>query len=218
MKQTLTIQQHELIIGTLLGDGNLQTETQGRSWRYRAIQKAEHKEYLFFKYDILKSYCTTVPIYNKILDERTLKHYEHYYFNTIVDKSFRFYGNLFYKWNNEKNKFIKLIPKNIEKFLTPAIIAYWYMDDGALKWLGKFNAMRICTDSFTLLCVKRLQKALKNKFNIETNIIIKKKNKIIVGYRLYINEKNAESFRNLIKPFLIQCMYYKVSDGFKNHL
>jgi hypothetical protein len=53
----LTNQQRDLIIGTLLGDGNLQTETQGRTWRYRALQKAEHQPYLDHKYTILKDYC-----------------------------------------------------------------------------------------------------------------------------------------------------------------
>jgi len=40
----------------------------------------------------------------------------------------------------------------------------------------------------------------------------------IIGYRIAINEKNTEKFRNLIKPYLINCMRYKVSDGNKGHL
>ena len=50
---TLTTQQKDLIFGTLLGDGNLQTANNGRTWRYRAIQKKEHKNYLFHKYQVL---------------------------------------------------------------------------------------------------------------------------------------------------------------------
>jgi len=213
----LTLKQQEFIIGTLLGDGNMQTETKGRTWRYRAIQKLDHQEYLFFKYEMLINFCNDKPIYSKIFDDRTNKFYERYYFNTKVHKCFRFYGNLFYKWNDVLNKFIKIIPKNIEKFLTPASIAYWYMDVGALNWLGKSNGMRICTDNYTLICVKRLQKALKKKFNIETKLK-KKKKKMIISFSLYINEKNSESFRELIKPYLINCMKYKVSAENKNHL
>jgi hypothetical protein len=216
MKNKLTLEQKDLIFGTLLGDANLQSFTKGKTWRYRAIHKAEHFEYILHKYEILKPYINMELIFSKIYDIRTFKYYERYYFNTLTDKSFRFFANLFYKWEN--NKFIKVIPKNIEKFLTAKAIAYWYMDDGSLKWLGKYNAMRICTDNFDLTSIKRLQKALKQKFNIITSIIKKKKNNVILGYILSINEKNSLDFIKLIEPYLIKCMRYKVADGNKYNL
>lgn len=40
---TLITIQREMIAGTLLGDGNLQTGSNGKTWRYRAVQKAAHK-------------------------------------------------------------------------------------------------------------------------------------------------------------------------------
>lgn len=214
----LTSIQKDLILGTILGDANMQTETKGITWRYRALHGIKSKEYLYFKYNILNNFCCSEPWYSKIYDERSKKTYERYSFNTIVHKSFRFYGKLFYKWSEEKQKFIKLIPRNIEIFLTPRVLAYWYMDDGALKWLNKSNGMRICTDSYTYICLIRLQKALKNKFNIETKLNKIKKNKIIVGYRIYIPEKSSIIFSELIKPYIIDCMRYKVSNGTKSHL
>jgi hypothetical protein len=44
---------------------------------------------------------------------------------------------------------VKEVPSNIASLL-PRALAYWYMDDGALKWRGKSNAVRLCTDSFTI--------------------------------------------------------------------
>ncbi len=66
-----------------------------------------------------------------------------------IDKNFLYYADLFYTYNPKTNLFIKDVPNNITKYLTPRAIAYWYMDDGALKWLGRSNAMRICTESFS---------------------------------------------------------------------
>jgi hypothetical protein len=113
---------------------------------------------------------------------------------------------------------IKDVSKNIKKYLTPCAVAYWYMDDGALKWLGRSNAMRICTESFSEHGVNRLKSALSDLYNIKTQLIRKTNQGVFVGYRLAINEKNSSPFCELIKPYLVECMRYKVSNGQKGHL
>lgn len=193
-------QQKDLLIGTLLGDGHLRSYTKGRTWLYYAIHKKAHQEYLFHKYEILKSFCKNAP---------TQKTYKRCYFNTITHNCFKHYGNLFYIYDTETNS--KIVPKKIKLFLTPRAIAYWYMDNGALKWYGRSNAMRICTEGFCEHGVFRLKSALSDVYNIETQLI--RKNNQGVGYRLAINEKNSASFCELIKPYLVDCMRYRVSDG-----
>jgi hypothetical protein len=218
----VTQEQNDLLVGTLLGDGNLQTETNGRTWRYRVLQTAEHKAYLDHKYEIFKDYCSTGPIYSEVYDERTQKTYKRWYFNSNVSNFLRFYGTMFYKYDAKLNKMVKDVPLEIEKFLTPRSVAYWYQDDGALKWLGHSNAMRICTESFSEDGVRRLQKSLKNLYGISTTTVRKTKKvnreTILVGYRIAIPENSSAAFLELIKPYLIDCMKYKVSDGNKGHL
>jgi hypothetical protein len=214
----LNQQQSDLIIGTLLGDGNLQTETKGRTWRYRALHKAEHRDYLFHKYEILKPLCESPPIYDEVFDPRTQKNYTRWYFNTVTQDCFKHFANLFYTFDKTKNKMVKDVPKNIELFLTPQAIAYMYMDDGSLKWLNHSNAMRICTESFSEAGVTRLQNALQNKFEIQTTLTPEKNNDVVIGYRISINERNSSKFRELIQSYLVDCMKYKVSDGNKGHL
>jgi len=226
----LNQEQKDLLIGTLLGDGNLQSNTKGQTWRYRALHKAKHKEYLDHKYSVLETLCSSPPSFQKIFDDRTpissqarnkakaQKNYERWFFNTRLDDCFRHYGNLFYTLDQKTNLMIKDVPKTIELFLTPKAIAYWYMDDGALKWKGKSNAMRICTESFSEEGVNRLQNALKNRYGIETTKVTKTNNNVFVGYRIGINEANSTKFRELIQPYLIDCMKYKVSDGNKGQL
>lgn len=216
---TLNQNQKDLLVGTLLGDGNLQTSNKGGTWRYRALHKLEHEEYLLHKYEIMKPFCNSPPIYSEIFDTRTEKTYKRKYFNTIVSSEFKHYGNMFYTYNAKSNKMIKDVPNTIEKLLTPRAIAYWYMDDGSLKEINRGNAMRICTESFSLEGVNRLKKALASHGIEHTSLNTKKNSKkIITGYRLIILEKSAVKFRDLIEPYLVPCMRYKVTDGNKGHL
>lgn len=221
---SLNQHQKDLLIGTLLGDGNLQTESNGRNWRYRALHTNEHKQYVDHKYEVLKPLCGSPPIYGKIYDKRTNKYYERMYFNTLSSSLLNDYAKLFYKFNYSTlpnstiSPWQKVVPQNIESLLTPRAVAYWYMDDGALKWKFRSNGMRICTESFREEEVELLQKALKKLYNIETSLNRKTANGLFIGYRLGINEKNATPFRELIQPYLVDCMRYKVSDGNRGHL
>jgi hypothetical protein len=210
----LTQLQKDLLVGSLLGDGNLQTETSGRTWRYRALQKAEHLEYLTSKYNIFKDFCLTGILFSETLDDRTGKVYKRYYFNTQVHDCLRYYGNMFYTYEPSLQKFVKDVPTKIDQVLTPCALAYMYQDDGALKWKGHSNAMRICTESFSLNGLNRFKSSMKGLFGIEVSLTAKK-NKAgeIVGYRVLIPEKSAAQFTSLIKPYLTPCMKYKVSDG-----
>jgi hypothetical protein len=242
--------QRDLLVGTLLGDANLQRFSEKGHWRYRVIHKLEHKEYVDHKFNILQEFCSSDPYSNDAPDKRTKKTYERTAFNTLTNPVFTDYAKLFYRTVEDSAEFndlsvksleesvkvdekpvrsdkklrqvIKVVPENIEQLLTARAVAYWYMDDGALKQLGKSNGMRICTESFTDDDVKRLQKALKNRHNIETSVTEKNRivngQKVYVGLRIGINEKESTAFRELIKPYLVNCMKYKVSDGKRGHL
>lgn len=203
---TITQKVSDLLIGTLLGDGNLQT-TNGQTWRYRAIHKAIHAPYIMHKYEVLKDYCQSEPIYSSVFDKRTQKSYYRYTFNTVTSDDFRFFGQLFYHEDEEKN-WKKHVPTNIAKYLTGPALAYWYMDDGALKWKGRSNAVRLCTDSFSNEDVNILLKALENKFQLKVSL--QKKNGIL---RISILEESYPILKKIITPFLLPCMYYKFPDG-----
>lgn len=215
---TLNQEQKDLLVGTLLGDANLQTSNQGQTWRYRAIHKTEHKPYLDHKYNLMKEFCGSEPIENNVFDSRTSKTYKRWYFSTRVNNSFRYYGNSFYTYNPNTQNMEKDVPKQIQQMLTPRAIAYWYMDDGALKWLGHSNAMRLCTESFSLGGISRLQNILRTCYNLETTLSRKTVKGRLVGYRISIPEASSVAFRELIQPYLIDCMKYKVSDGHQGHL
>ena len=226
-------QQLDLLIGTLLGDGSLQTF--GRNWRYRALHKASDLAYLDHKYELLRDYCGTGPsIRHTSPDIRTGNVYSSCYFNTLTHPVFTSLADNFYKHDAVSNKYIKVLPSEafLKHTLTPAAIAYWYMDDGALKWKGRSNAMRICTESFTIgfnevkSCrgfastpeVALLKRLLVSLYGITTTTINKRLTNGEVRHRIYIPEVTSTQFRELIKPFLLPSMAYKVSDGNRNSL
>lgn len=147
----LSQHMHELLVGTLLGDGSMQSLPAGRTWSYPAVQGAAQKEYLFHKYEILKDFCSTPPteqeIQNAVGKKRT-----RWYFNTRRMGIFDYYGRLFYvpvETPTPTRAWVKCVPATIEDLLTPKVLAYWYMDDGDQKWRGRSRAFRISVNSFT---------------------------------------------------------------------
>jgi hypothetical protein len=74
--QKLSKEQHEVLVGILLGDANLQTESQGRTYRLRVTQVEQNREYLFALYEIFKPLVTTPPRLDSFVDSRTNRTYK----------------------------------------------------------------------------------------------------------------------------------------------
>lgn len=204
-KSVLTQLQLDLLVGCLLGDGNLQTNNKN-TWKASFIHKAIHEPYIQHKYNTLQNFCETEPKYGSYFDLKSNKEYSRFQFNTLSKSEFRFLGGMFYK--KDKESWVKHVPKNIKKFLTPVALAYWYMDAGALKWKGHSNAVRLCTDSFSKSDVELLKSALEINFNLKCSIQLK--NNLS---RISILEESYPELKSLILPHLLPCMYYKFPDG-----
>jgi hypothetical protein len=202
---TLNQLQKDLLIGSLLGDGNMQTYSKGNTWRYRAIHGSKHVDYILYKYKILKDLCGSMPKESFTFDFRTNKVYSRYSFNTLTNPSLRLFANMFYKFDNKTQKWVKIIPIKIGLFLTPCALAFFYMDDGLLKWKGHTKAARLCTDNFAYEDVKRLQSVLMSKYKISTTLSKSRK-----GHRIEINQQNALLFYEMIKPYMHSSMTYKI--------
>jgi len=211
VRKFLTTEQKEVLVGSLLGDANLQTETDGRSWRLRMIQKNEN--YLVHKYEIFQNLCGTPPRKSQIFDQRTQKVSERWAFNTLIQPSFRFYALQFYDFDSISGLWVKRVPMKIFKLLTPRAIAYWYMDDGSLKWKGNSNAVRFCTDCYSEAGIARLRKVLFEKFHLETTIQRKDGKP-----RIATTEKAYPILRELVLPYLHTSMYSKFPDEKKGVL
>ena len=196
----LTSMQREVLVGILLGDASLRTDTEGRRYRLQVSQSEQHKQYVFHLYEIYKNLTTSPPIRLSFSDSRNPgKTYVRWTFSTTQQACFRFYGQQFYKKDGKRK-----CPRLIEKLLSPRSIAYWYMDDGAQKWKGRSKGVRFCTDNFSHMECKWLAAALQAKYGLQTTL--QKKGD---GYRICISSHSYKELREVVFPFLIPSMIYK---------
>jgi hypothetical protein len=141
--------------------------------------------------------------YNEI--NKIGKLYKKWYFNTLSFEQFAEIGNAFYKQDNEKGKWKKVIPTDIINWISDLSLAYWFMDDGSSKWKDKILAIRFCTDCFSELEVNLLINILKIKFDLNVTKTINKDNK----WRLYTGTENYDKIKKLIYPHLLPSILYK---------
>lgn len=192
--------QRQVIVGTLLGDAHAESNSLARvTYRLKFCQSLKHKAYLDHLYSIFQDCCGAPPYIKKLSDSRSKIVHPCWCFSTKVSVKFAFYGKYFYDKNGRKR-----IPLNIGRFLTPVVLAYWYMDDGSIK-SKESKGMILNTHAFSLKEVELLVKSLQNKFNIEA-----KPRKQKDGYQIYISGHSYESFSSLILPYMHPTMLYKV--------
>ena len=194
-----------IIIGSLLGDGHLEKRNRGIGTRIKFEQSNKNVEYLmwFHSYFSTRGYCN---INKPELKKRIRKNgeiYFHYSINTFTFFSFNWIHDMFYMCS--EGKYVKIIPHNIEQYLTPLALAIWFMDDGSKLKKGA----KIATNCFTYKELSQLCEILKNKFNLTVTIHSGGKNK---GYTLYISSQSMTTFSNIVKPFMLPTLYYKLGD------
>ncbi|OGE81523.1 MAG: hypothetical protein A2826_00515 [Candidatus Doudnabacteria bacterium RIFCSPHIGHO2_01_FULL_43_23] len=192
----LTERQRAIIVGTLLGDGHLETQNKGRTFRLKVEHSISQKDYADWLYVELKNLILTKP---QIKEQRIKgKLYKKYWFSTVSIGAFRFYAQQFYQ--NGK----KIVPKFIAKIASPLSLAIWFMDDGSLK--SQFHRARIInTQCFSEKDLKILQDMLFKKFHITTTLRKQKE-----GKQIYIPSTEIGKFISIVQPYIIPSMEYKI--------
>lgn len=85
---------------------------------------------------------------------------------------------MFYKFNTEKGKYVKIIPHNILTFLNPVVLAYLIMTDGNFD--KNRNRVRIYTNSYSKEDVERLASAINIKLGIYVGVLHDRKDQWIL--------------------------------------
>jgi len=210
-----------LIIGSTLGDSHLEKRTGGLGTRVIFEQSNKNVEYLMWFHNYLsqRGYCNSEK---PKLSKRIKKNNEvffHYRFNSYTFYSFNWIHEMFYlpmpSSLNEKSigpnlalaedrvKYRKIVPYKIYDYLTPLALAVWFMDDGSKI----NNTVRIATNCFTYSEIEFLSTVLYKKYNIKSNPQSSGPNK---GYILYFSSSSMIDFSNIVKPFMLPSMYYKL--------
>lgn len=128
----------------------------------------------------------------------------------ITNKYFNHLQKIFYPEGKKR------VTQKILSALSPLSLALWYMDDGSLtvakNCLNKKNKqvyggrwLTLSTHSFTEKEHKMMQKYFIDKWNIKWHIY-----KDNYGYYLKCNIGEGMKFFEIIYPYIVPCMFYKI--------
>ena len=196
----LSDRQREVVVGTLLGDAHLETKDQGRTYRLKIEHSRKQRAYVDWLYHEFQSLVRTAPQQRErtvTLKGRTAE-YALYWFNTLSLGTFRFYAQQFY----QRKK--KLVPRQIGRWLTPLALAVWYMDDGSIK-SNAHRTVLLNTHAFDAGSLQRLQAALLQRYGVHATLRKQRE-----GTQLYVGAASADAFLNVIEPYLIPTLRYKL--------
>ena len=200
----LSALQREIIVGLLLGDGCLESQNKGTTYRLKVEQSAKHKPYVDHLYEVFKDWVVSPPR-NRILKTNGGPE-GNWTFQTLSHASLRFYGAQFYKDGR------KAVPKLIDHWLTEVGLAYWYMDDGSMK-SGQSKGVIFDTQGFDKSEVERLIRVLETKFSLEATL-----RKQPDGYQIYVSGRSFERFIEIVEPHIIEEMKHKLPSARRTHL
>lgn len=186
--------QKALVVGSILGDGCLCDNWSKTNSRLFINHCIEQKEYILWKYGILKNYILSEPRFYARNNSMTIR--------TISHRELTILRNIFYP--NGK----KMIPLNIKEFIeNPLTLAVWFMDDGnAVIRKNKLYGYHINSQSFTYNENHLISKVLNDLYGIESTV-----EKNHRKYRIAVYKRNSrEIFRKLISSYVLKSMLYKL--------
>lgn len=201
----------EPLIGNLLGDGHLRfthkkPNTNLSSGNALYTMTLKNKEYIYYLWGNIYGFICTKTIPRPWPSIKSGKPASQYTFHT---KSLPYLSLLhyqWYKWSNIKQKYIKIVPKNIDDLLTPIGLAHWIMDDGYKSGGG----VVLCTESFSLSEIKMLKNTLISKFDLIATLQKRYITKTKISYRIYISSTSHNKLISLVSSYFIPSMKYKL--------
>ncbi len=184
LRLCLSKKQMSIILGSVLGDAYIYPKG-----KICFEHGEKQRNYLLWKFSQLKSAACPKVSQVKRWDNRINKHTISYRF--FLRQYFRTLRKIFYP--NKK----KIIPKQIKAWLSPLLLAVWYMDDG---YLERKKYPLLMTESFNSDNLSLLKRILFSKLNIDTKI----------NNRNRIRIKSRNKFFSLINSHMHESMNYKL--------
>lgn len=199
LQSSFPAHQFDVIIGSLLGDARLECRSKGIRASYTARFRVHHgekqKDYVFWKYQILKNLVSREPQEIKWQNEKRNLNEVSWFFHTKTIKKFGLIHEIFYKSGK------KIFPKEILPIFTDAMLAVWFMDDGS----NNGGSLTLNTHSFSVENQREIISFLKERYSINPTLVKDRdKWKIAIGIHDY------EKFLEIISPHVPKSMIYKI--------
>nr|YP_010218651.1 LAGLIDADG endonuclease [Morchella brunnea]UBU98514.1 LAGLIDADG endonuclease [Morchella brunnea] len=200
--KTISIDSRDIIsiiMGSLLGSGQVEKIKNGSGTRITFFQEAIHVNYLLWLHNQLATagYCSTIiPTIGKRLGKKG-KLLKTIRFSTFAYTSFDWIHDIWHV------KGVKVVPQSIGNYLTPLALAIWIMDSG-VKASGGLRLNTNCSSySDCLLLVQVLYKNFGIKASTHSTGVPSQ-------YTVYIWKEYMTELRDIVSPHIIKEMKYKL--------
>ena len=206
-QQRLGEQQLQLILGSLMGDGNLSPNRRGRSGtRFRMGHGAKQAAYLDWKVSLLGNipYARTTNAKGSVFADFTPLPE----LSELHDAVYFGDGQKHLSWDYLKS-------------LTPLALAVWYMDDGGFtlrskgvqeRTAGGTGRVEICVEAMSLGSRDRLMCYLRDTYRLDVKLQYRGARKVSV---LQFSTSASEKFQKLVAPYVHPSMEYKLLPRFR---
>ena len=177
--------------------------------RYGISMIASSREYIVFLCGTTYAsfrHSALIPLPNTNIPQHAGKDIAHYKFCTGCCPIFTELHALWYRWDPDFNKFIKIVPYCIAKMFSARSLAHWVMEDGYFD--NKEKTVVFCTESFTKAECQRLQDLLLQQLSIESALQLR--NAAKNTYRIRISRSSIEQVRELVTQYMHSIFMYKL--------
>ncbi len=117
-------------------------------------------------------------------------------FSTLSHVEFQVIREAFYAAGKKR------VPAALD--LSPFALAVWFMDDGSKK-SKRCRGVYFNTQSFDSESIEILRNKLSDRFEVDSTIRMQKD-----GMQIYIPSRSIRRLVDLLEPFVIPCMRYKL--------
>jgi len=183
--------QLDVIIGSLLGDARLECRSKGIRASYTARFRVHHgekqKDYVIWKYQMLKDLVSRGPQEIKWRNEKRNLNEVSWFFHTKTLKSFGVIHEIFYKEGK------KIFPREM--------LAVWFMDDGS----NNANNLTLNTHSLSIEDQNTIIDFLKERYSINPRLV-----KDRHQWKIAIGSFDYQRFIDVVTPYVPEVMSYKI--------
>lgn len=190
--------QYSILVGLILSDGWLTIgSSTSKNARFGFKQSLARSDHVWWVFNLLSHYCSSYPQLTT-----GIRSGKPFYGLQFFSRSLTCFTELHSLFYVDK---VKIIPQNIYELLTPIALAHLIMGDGGFKSQGIY----ICTDSYSIQDVVRLMNVLILRYDLKCTLH-KASNKH--GYRIYISRNSLDKVKEIVKPYFIPSMVYKLGE------
>jgi len=192
-----------LLIGSLLGNSYLEKNEKGV--RIVFIKCNDNIEYITQFYNRFRDIIVgkNKPKLKKIISKNNKILY-YWKAETYYLSSFNWLYEMFYK--ND----LKIIPLNLNEYLTPKALATWYLDNTDKIFLSNKQSFYLNIDS-----IEYIIKLLQNKYNLNTYYKLESKGKVVFYCCILEEKNNLDCLKKTISPFFSSSLTHKLNNPYQ---